>query len=314
MKIAIFHDAFSAVGGSEKLVIGLAQSLGADIITSHASEQVVDLLREKDITLIPLGSSINDPLLRTRTALKRFSECDFREKYDFFIFSGIHSIYAANKHRPALWYCHHIDKGLYYSAPKFFFQRLRRMIPVHVPLSRTFFNCLHVFRNSGFAGLRELARDLRVLWFVKTAEGDSAIVAHIAKIVVNSEHTKRAVRSVFNRDSSVIYPGIDVSKYSFQESAEFWLSVNRIEPHKRVAMQIDAFKELPNERLIIVGQKGDDPKCNAILNHLPDNVTYKGVVSQEELAILYARCKGFITTAKDEDFGMTAIEALASGK
>ena len=46
----------------------------------------------------------------------------------------------------------------------------------------------------------------------------------------------------------------------------------------------------------------------------PNNVEIKSWVSQEELIQLYSECKGLITTSKEEDYGMTPIEAMASGK
>ena len=56
----------------------------------------------------------------------------------------------------------------------------------------------------------------------------------------------------------------------------------------------------------------------AYANHIkkikPSNVKILSWVDQEQLIDLYSSCKGFITTAKDEDFGLTPIEAMASGK
>ncbi|WP_269849796.1 glycosyltransferase [Methanosarcina horonobensis] len=51
-----------------------------------------------------------------------------------------------------------------------------------------------------------------------------------------------------------------------------------------------------------------------IIKNLPDNVKLRGEVSELELLDLYSRCKGLICTAMDEDFGMTPVEAMASGK
>ena len=47
---------------------------------------------------------------------------------------------------------------------------------------------------------------------------------------------------------------------------------------------------------------------------MPENVKMLGTVSEEKLVDLYSRCKGLICTAVYEDFGMTPLEAMASGK
>ncbi len=47
---------------------------------------------------------------------------------------------------------------------------------------------------------------------------------------------------------------------------------------------------------------------------LPPNVAIASEVTEEVIVNYYARCKGLICTAKDEDFGLTPLEAMASGK
>ena len=51
-----------------------------------------------------------------------------------------------------------------------------------------------------------------------------------------------------------------------------------------------------------------------MVENIPDNIEIRGAISEDELIDLYARCKGLICTAKDEDFGLTPVEAMASGK
>lgn len=126
------------------------------------------------------------------------------------------------------------------------------------------------------------------------------------------------VKMYFHRDAEVIYPPVETTKFTCNEYGDFWLSVNRLYPEKRVELQIDAFREMPEEKLIIVGgySEGDHAKSYAknIIKNLPDNVKLRGEVSELELLDLYSRCKGLICTAMDEDFGMTPVEAMASGK
>jgi len=113
MKIAIFHDYFRVLGGAEKLVLIMAKNLGADIITSEFNPESIKDENFKDIKIIPLGKLSKLPSLLPAISRKRFSNCDFSDKYDFFIFSGNFSIYAAEKHPRNLWYCHSPLRGLY---------------------------------------------------------------------------------------------------------------------------------------------------------------------------------------------------------
>lgn len=83
-------------------------------------------------------------------------------------------------------------------------------------------------------------------------------------------------------------------------------------------LQIEVFRRIPGESLVIVGGHAEadhaSPYAKRIRMNLPDNVELLGALTEDELIKLYARCKGFITTSLDEDFGMTPIEAMASGK
>jgi hypothetical protein len=113
MKIAILHDYFRIMGGAEKLVLIMAKSLNADIITSEVNSEI---LRDKEfegVKIIPLGKLSKFSHLLPSICMKRFSKCDFSKKYNLFIFSGNFSIYAAEKHKPNIWYCHTPLRGLY---------------------------------------------------------------------------------------------------------------------------------------------------------------------------------------------------------
>jgi glycosyltransferase involved in cell wall biosynthesis len=95
--------------------------------------------------------------------------------------------------------------------------------------------------------------------------------------------------------------------------------VNRLTRAKRIEIQMKAFSKLPDEKLIIVGsyERGSRPfeSYKRFIEKIkPENVEIMSWVDYKTLRELHANSKGFITTSMDEDFGMTPIEAMASGK
>ena len=144
--------------------------------------------------------------------------------------------------------------------------------------------------------------------------GDRIAWSRIDRVVTNSENTRQRIRRYHRRDGRVVYPPTDVSRFRFEALDDFWLSVNRLTPEKRLEIQFDAFRRLPRERLVIVGGAGgEDARYREALRP-PPNVEIRGEVDETELARLYARCRGLVCTAMDEDFGLTPVEAMASGK
>ena len=102
MKIAIFHDYFGAVGGGERTVINLAKVLGADIITTDTD--ALGTLNPS-VPIRSIGKTIKFPPFKQISATRHFAHIDFRDEYDFFIFTGNWTHYAALTHHPNLWYC-----------------------------------------------------------------------------------------------------------------------------------------------------------------------------------------------------------------
>jgi len=285
MKVAIFHDYFGAIGGGERVVLAMAHALDADIITTDT-----DALKkmDPDARVISLGPTPAIPGLKQISASWKFRSCDFSKEYDFFIFSGNWAHYASCRHHPNLWYCHTPVRAFYDLHDTF----IRRM-----PFMKK-----QVFR----------------LWVICHRYFDKRAVNHVDRIVTNSRNTRERIRTYYNREAEIIYPPVDVAAYRCTEYGNFWLSVNRIYPEKRIELQIEAFRNLPGDHLVIVGgyAEGDHASSYAagLRDQFPKNVTWLGEVSDNELRNLYNRCRGLVCTAIDEDFGITPLEAMASGK
>jgi len=289
MKIAIFHDYIGAIGGAEKIVLALARVLSADVITTDVDINAIKTLGYEDVNIISLGKTVKIAPFKQISACMMFALCDFSSKYDFFIFSNNWAHFASKKHKPNLLYCQSTPVRVFYDLYDLYMKQ------------QSFFSS--VFFKT---------------WVILHRRIYEHYMDHVCLIIANSISVQERVKKYLKRTSKVIYPPIDISAFRFEEFGDFWLSVNRLYPEKRIELQIEAFRRLPGEKLLIVGgyAQADSSSSYAanLMKNLPGNVKVIGTVSEKELRDLYARCKAFIITSRDEPFGMAPVEAMASGK
>jgi glycosyltransferase involved in cell wall biosynthesis len=132
--------------------------------------------------------------------------------------------------------------------------------------------------------------------------------------VVNSEIVKRRVNrywGVPEEKIEVVYPPIGTESYSpiGSETEEYYLTLSRLDWHKNIDGILRAFKGL-DQRLIVAG---DGPERESLEAIAGENVEFVGFVSEERKRELLAGAKAFVFNARDEDFGIAPVEALASG-
>ena len=287
--MAVFVDYIGAIGGAERVALMMAKSLKGDVITTDLDRESIKQLGFCDLSIISLGKTIRAPPLKQISASIMFARCDFSDDYDFFIFSGNWCHYAAKKHRPNLWYCHTPVRAFYDMKDEIISRQQNIILKV-----------------------------LAALWIWCHERFDQRSVRSLDRIVVNSLNVQKRVQKFYGRTSSLAYPPVELDKFSYRECGDFWLSVNRTYPEKRIELQFQVFRNIPEEQLVVVGgySEGDHASWyhRKLVEDMPNNVVMLGQVSEEELIDLYSRCKGLICTAKDEDFGLTPLEAMASGK
>lgn len=128
--------------------------------------------------------------------------------------------------------------------------------------------------------------------------------------VANSKETARRVEKFYRRDSTVIYPPIDIkTKEVTEKERSYFISVGRLTYSKRVDLAIEACNRLKLP-LKIVGKGKEEAALRKIAG---PTIEFVGGVSDDELHELYARAKALIFCALDEDFGMVPVEAMARG-
>ncbi|MFN8413876.1 MAG: glycosyltransferase [Anaerolineales bacterium] len=124
-----------------------------------------------------------------------------------------------------------------------------------------------------------------------------------------SHWTAQKINQAWGRDSQVIYPPVEVTRFSpAQERGDFYLHVSRLVPYKMTAEIIHAFNEngLP---LIVVG---DGSEMNNLQKLAKNNIKLLGFQSDAVVTDLMNRAKAFIYMAI-EDFGIAMVEAQAAG-
>ncbi len=137
--------------------------------------------------------------------------------------------------------------------------------------------------------------------------------------IANSQTVQDRIAKYYRRVSVVIYPPVETEKFSLadlshQASADrYFLAGCRLAPYKRIDLAIEAFKLLgPDYRLKIFGDGVDLARLKKIAAGAA-NIEFLGRVSEEEKAHLYQMAQAFINP-QEEDFGITMVESMASGR
>lgn len=141
------------------------------------------------------------------------------------------------------------------------------------------------------------------MWDLRTANGVDVFAA-------NSHFIARRIQKVYRRDSEVIYPPVDVARFTVREDKEdFYFTASRMVPYKKIPLIVQAFAQMPDKRLIVIGEGPEFEKAKAVAT---PNVTLLGYQSTEVLIDHMQRARAFVFAA-EEDFGITPVEAQACG-
>lgn len=140
-------------------------------------------------------------------------------------------------------------------------------------------------------------------WDVKSSKNVNYYIA-------NSQHIANKIKRIYNRDADVIYPPVDVNKFSVTtEKEDFYLTASRLVPYKRMDLIVDAFAKMLDKKLVVIGS---GPEKEKILAKATPNVDVIGYQDFESLRDYMQKAKAFVFAA-EEDFGIIVVEAMACG-
>lgn len=139
----------------------------------------------------------------------------------------------------------------------------------------------------------------------------------VNQFVVNSKNVALRVAKFYRRESVVIYPPVEVAKIieatKGHYKQDYFLVAGRIAGAKGIDLAMEAANKL-GVRLKVVGEFSGMKFGRQDLEKLKsENISFLGRVSDTELYKLYAEARAFLALGRDEDFGITPVEAMASG-
>jgi len=139
---------------------------------------------------------------------------------------------------------------------------------------------------------------------------DEEAAVRVDKFISNSCFVSDRIKKYYHRESEVIYPPVKTSLFYLADALDdYFLMIGRFLPYKRFDLAIEAFNQLGFPLKII----GDGPDRKRLEKKAMENIEFVGLVSDEKLKDYYARCQALIFP-QEEDFGITAVEAMASGR
>ena len=284
MRSAIVHYWVLGRRGGEKVLEALCRLLpDADIFTLFLNEATLsNELRRHKITV-----SFLDPLRRWHRSLlplmpMALESFDLRG-YDLIVSSesGPAKGVITQSHTQHVCYC-------------------------HTPM-RYLWDLYPAYRNDWTrswwkrAAMAPVASYLR-LW-------DFASAARVDRFVANSRNVEARIRKVYRRDAEVIYPPVAVESFRNKAAEDYFLVVSELVAYKRLDYAVRTFAR-NGRRLRVVG---DGPEYRRLKALARGNVEFAGRLGDADLREAYARSRAFLLPG-EEDFGIAAVEALASGK
>ena len=290
MKKALIHDWFSTYAGAEKCVESFT-----NIWNDFEIYSLIDFLKGAD----------RDKILKGKRARTSFiQKLPFaKDKYRNYLPLFPHAIeqFDLSGYDVVLSSSHAVAKGVLTHSNQL------HIAYVHTPI-RYAWDLYHQYlRESGLD--RGLKGMLAKYFLHKIRLWDASTANRVDHYVANSRYIARRIKKTYGKPSDVIYPPVDVDKFTLREAKEeFYLTASRMVPYKKIDLIVEAFSQTDKKLLVI----GDGPDMAKIKSKAGKNVELLGFADDETMADLMGRAKAFVFAA-EEDFGITPVEAQACG-
>lgn len=290
MKVAIIQEWLTSIGGSDKVVRSIIDLFpDAHIFTIVSRRDVCEELgvdyskvHNSFIQKLPFGvSKYRSYLPIMPYAIEQFDVSDF----DIIISSS-----------------HAVAKGVITKSTQL------HICYCHSPI-RYAWDLYHQYLND--SGLKNGLIGFIAKYFLHRIRlWDVLSSNRVDEFVSNSDYVGKRIKKIYRRNSTTIYPGVDVDSFDVDEKKyEYYLACSRLVSYKKIDLIVKAFNQLPDKKLKVIG---DGPEYKKIKALSGPNIELLGYQKKESLIYHLQKARAFVFAA-DEDFGIIPVEAQACG-
>lgn len=284
MKVALVHYWLLGSRGGEKVLEAICRIFpDADIFTLfYDPESVPALIRSKNVK-----ASFLNPFKKFHRALLPLMPMAL-EAFDL----RPYDLIISSESGPA--------KGVLTSSTS------RHLCYCHTPM-RYLWELYPAYRNEFQKGAVSRALMSPIANYLRT--WDYATAARVDTFMANSRNVKRRIWKTYRRKSRVVYPPVPVESFQHSTTSDYFLIVSEMVAYKRLDYAVHTFARNGRKLKIV----GDGPEYPRLRKLAAKNVEFCGRVPDHELKEIYAKSTALLMPG-EEDFGMTMVESLASGK
>lgn len=290
MKVALVHDWFTVIGGSENVLKEIAVLYPqADIYTLVAQEETIKTLGLENnklftsfIQRLPFAKTkYRNYLPLYPLAIEQFD----LSQYDLIISSS-----------------HAVAKGVLTHSGQI------HICYCHSPM-RYAWDLYHQYITD--LGLKKGLKGFFVkLVLHRMRQWDVISSNRVDYFISNSDYIGKRIEKIYRRESKTIYPNVALENFELGEAKEdFYFTCSRFVPYKKIDLIVKAFAQMPDKKLFVMG---DGPDFKRIQKLATDNIILLGYQPLNILKSYLSRAKAFVFAA-EEDFGILPVEAQACG-
>jgi glycosyltransferase involved in cell wall biosynthesis len=180
---------------------------------------------------------------------------------------------------------------------------------VHVCYCHNPFRYAWTEREATLQARGPLARPLLRVLLSRWRQWDWIAAQRVDRYVANSRTTAERIRRYLGREATVLHPPVEIERFAPGAAGERYVVLAELMAHKRIDVAVEAFSRLGLSLTVV----GDGPEGRRLRRMAGPTVRFTGRVPDERVAEILAGARALVVTAVEE-FGIAAVEALASGR